>query len=326
MAAPTPHSRSARWVASRRLAGLLAAGALLLGPLAGAAAAATTPRPAPGQVPGVESRGGAVVENGLSVFYQQVNQRLTMIEGTASGFGTPTDLGGVLTSGPAALEQQGPSEFVEETVFARGGDNAIWYRQFSDGLGEWLPWTRLGGRALGAPTVTCVGNGGPPPVVYVRGGDSALWRRPVNGVWTRIGGALASDPSALPAVAGSCPSREDVFALGTDSAVFERLAGAWHRLGGRSTVSPTAVQLLSGETDLFVRGTDYALWMNSRASGTTSWTGWHRVGGILSSAPAATIFPTNPQTRVVFALGADGNLWRGHNLVGSATWTWTQVP
>ncbi len=89
--------------------------------MAGAAAAATTPQPAPGQVAGVESRGGSVIQPGLSVFYQQVNHRLTLIEGTASGFGTPTDLGGVLTSGPAALEQQGLTEFVDETVFARAG-------------------------------------------------------------------------------------------------------------------------------------------------------------------------------------------------------------
>jgi hypothetical protein len=142
-----------------------------------------------------------------------------------------------------------------------------------------------------------------------------------------VGGKLASDPGALPAVAGACPSREDVFALGTDFAVWEWAAGAWHKIGGKSAAAPAAAQLLpGGETDLFVRGTDNALWMNTRAAGATAWAGWRRAGGILTSAPVATFFPVSPATRVVVVLGADGNLWQGRNPVGSATWTWTQVP
>lgn len=317
-----------RWLMAT-MGAALASLALVLGGTvtagADAATAATTPRPAPGQVAGAESRGGGVVSPSLGVFYQQVNHRLVEFAGTAPG----VDLGGVLTSGPAAIERQGPTEFETEAVFARGADHAIWSRLFSAGQGIWLPWASLGGRALGAPTVSCVGQAqqSPPLIVYVRGEDGALWRRQLGSGWTRVGGALASDPGALPAVAGVCPNREDVFALGTDFAVWERVAGAWHRIGGRSSVAPTAVQVLpGGETDLFVRGTDNALWMNTRAPGATGWVGWHRVGGVLSSAPVATIFPASPRTRVVLALGSDGNLWQGRNLIGSPTWTWTQVP
>ena len=172
--------------------------------------------------------------------------------------------------------------------------------------------------------------GGPTssPIVFVRGTDGALWQRSLSGGrWMSRGGRLASPPAALPAVAGKCPSGLDVFALGTDHAVWE-FTGAWHRVGGKSTVAPAAVRLPSGETDLFARGTDNALWMNVRASGAATWQGWHRIGGILTSAPAAAMWPFQfaPRARSVLALGSDGNLWIPHNAVGTSTWDWAQVP
>ena len=235
-----------------------------------------------------------------------------------------------MTSGPSAIERQGPTEFETEAVFARGTDHAVWSRMFSAGQGIWLPWVSLGGNALGAPAVSCTGQPqtSPPLIVYVRGADGALWRRQGSGGWASAGGRLVSDPGALPAVAGACPGRQDVFALGTDRAVWERVAGAWHRIGGASSVAPAAVQVTpGGVTYLFARGTDAALWVNTRTSDAAGWAGWVRAGGVLTSAPAATIFPTtSPGTRVVLALGSDGNLWQGSSVIGTTTWTWTQVP
>ena len=40
---------------------------------------------------------------------------------------------------------------------------------------------------------------------------------------------------------------------------------------------------------------------------------------------AVSAFP-GPQTRVIFALGADGNLWRCRNVVGTTSCAWSQVP
>jgi hypothetical protein len=327
MPAQAPRRCAGRWPAVLPAAAVLAAMTQILaaGP-AGAAAAGTVPRPQPGQVAGVATRGGGAVSTGIDVFYQQINHRLTVLSGSASGsFGPAADLGGALTSGPAAVIRQPPGEFIDESVFARGTDNAIWYRSFSDGLGQWLGWRSLGGRAAGAPSATCTSPTSP-LLVYVRGADNALWRRPVGGSWSSLGGQLGSDPAALPAVRGLCPGREDIFALGRDLAVWERVAGGWHLIGGRSAVAPTAVQLAGGETDLFVRGTDRALWMNARAPGAATWAGWRRIGGVLTSAPVANVFPGSPQTRVVFALGGDGNLWRCRNLVGTASCDWSPVP
>ena len=310
--------RFGRWVAARSSGVLTAVAVLLLGLLATANAAAA--QPAPGRVPGVASVGGGAVTPHLDIFYQRDDRRLIWVSPDSGS----VNLGGVLTSGPVAVTKS-PTEFFEEWVFARGGDGAIWYRRFSDGIGAWLAWQKFGGQAVGAPGATCAGAATNPVIVYVRGTDNALWRKPMGGAWSRLGGTLASDPSALSPYGGGCPTREDVFALGSDLAVWERVGGAWRRVGGRSFVAPAAVQLASGETDLFVRGTDNALWMNTRSAGSGAWAGWRRIGGVLTSAPAATVFPTAPQTRLVLVLGGDGNLWRGRNVVGTSTWSWARA-
>jgi hypothetical protein len=107
------------------------------------------------------------------------------------------------------------------------------------------------------------------------GKDRALWRRTLAGSWHRLGGVLQAHPAALPAVAGACPSREDLFVTGTDRGIWEYRAGAFRRVpGGQTEYAPAAVEHPDGRTDLFVRGLDDALWMNTRASVTAAWTGW----------------------------------------------------
>jgi hypothetical protein len=305
------------------------AGGVLATPVSGT----TDPQPTAGLVPGVSTLATAG-QDSIRIFYQQASHSLATIYGpAASEWGQPQNLGGVLTSGASAITIKGPvEEFASTSVFVRGTDQAVWYRAFSDARGTWGPWTSLGGRAIGTPGVICVATGRY-PAVFVRGTDDALWRRDLSGdpsgsKWFSFGGRLASAPAALQVAAGTCPPGGPiVFALGTDDAIWE-LDQVWHRVGGQSTVAPAAVQLPSGEIDLFARGTDNALWMNVLAPGATAWRGWHQVGGILTSAPAAGIWPFSlaPPSLSMVALGADGNLWIGHNAIGTATWDWAQVP
>lgn len=311
-------------------AAVIASAAIIAGALAGEASAATVPRPAPGVAAGastIDSDQGDVIR----IFYQQVNHSLVMVSGPwASEWNKTVYLGGRLTSGPAAITISGGSARLTSTwVFARGADKAVHYRQYAEARGSWGPWTRLGGlTVVGTPGVTCLRGQGDRPVVFVRGTHGALWQRSLKGGgWISRGGHIVSAPAALPDVAGNCTGRLDVFALGTDHAVWE-FTGAWHRVGGRSSRAPAVARRPNGETDLFIRGADGALWMNVRAPGAAAWRGWHRIGGFLTSPPTAVLWPYSilGKARAVLALGRDGNLRIAQNFVGTSRWTWAPVP
>ncbi|MEH2385895.1 MAG: hypothetical protein V7K14_08975, partial [Nostoc sp.] len=60
----------------------------------------------------------------------------------------------------------------------------------------------------------------------------------------------------------------------------------------------------SGRLDVFVRGTDNALWHKWFDGG---WSGWESLGGILTSSPTAVSWSYG---RIdVFARGTDNALW-----------------
>ena len=290
------------------------------------AVAATVPQPAAGQVAGLST----TLSGTLSVFYQSAAHSLTEMSYAQGRWSSPQSLGGALTSGPAAISV-GPEP--ETTyVYARGTDDAIWYRA-STGGGPWSRWASLGGRATGAPTTS---SGVPThydlgPTVWVRGTDGALWQNSGAG-WFSLGGRLISDPAASPVAAGNYPilGSAVIAALGTDHAVWayfetDRPAGGsgWQRVGGRSDVAPAVGP---GGSPVYARGTDNALWLTSWDAGAIPppAAAWHRAGGVLTSAPAATTYPST--TPYVVALGTDGNLWQGTPPASGTAWTWTQIP
>ena len=82
---------------------------------------------------------------------------------------------------------------------------------------------------------------------------------------------------------------------------------SWHSLGGQipAGTGPAACSWGSGRLDVFVQGTDGALWHKWYTG--TSWSGWESLGGSLTSSPAAT----SPASGLidVFARGSDGALW-----------------
>jgi hypothetical protein len=96
---------------------------------------------------------------------------------------------------------------------------------------------------------------------------------------------------------------------GIDYEIKGRLSGrsdgvGWESLGGGLTSDPAVASWGSGRLDLFVRGTDRALWhkwFDGR------WSGWESLGGILTSSPGAASWSSG---RVdVFVRGTDNALW-----------------
>ena len=300
---------------------LIAAAAVALA----APAAATTPKPAPGFAPGaasVGSSGGSFPA--VDVFYRRADGRLVQ----RPDLGAAVDLGGAITSAPAALSVA-VLEFYAESVYARGTDGAVWSRGFSDGRGDWGPWVSLGGRATGAPGVSCTaptGDEGPEDAVYVRGTDGSLWRSADDGVWSGVGGRLLSDPGGLNAAFGVCPAAEAAYVIGADRAVWQYTRAGWTRVGGQSDVAPSATVLPGGAANVAVRGLDGAAWVSSRAAGSATWSAFQRVGGRFTSPVTVVVDAAAPQARLIFGVGADGDLWQARNVLGTTAWTFTEVP
>jgi C1A family cysteine protease len=177
-------------------------------------------------------------------------------------------IGGQLApgTGPAA-DARGTNSL---DVFVQGTDHVLYYTHW-DGT-AWSAWHSLGGVLTSSPAATSPGNGAID--VFVRGTDGAIWERTTtNGGatwsnWASLGGQLASGTGPAACSQGS---RLDVFAEGTNGALYQKTStgswSGWISLGGALTSSPAATSPTSGVIDVFVRGTDGAVWETSYLSG-----------------------------------------------------------
>ncbi len=93
----------------------------------------------------------------------------------------------------------------------------------------------------------------------------------------------------------------------------------WTSLGGQipAGTSPAACSWGAGRLDLFVQGTNGALY-HKWYTGST-WSGWENLGGVLTSSPAAT----SPGNGVidVFVRGTNGALYEKTTTDGGKTWS-----
>jgi hypothetical protein len=293
---------------------MLAAGLAL--PLAAGPAAATDPPPAPGYAPGVSSWGV------LQVAYRRVGGGVTVDFGVSA-----SDLGGAVSTGPAAMPFRGTGPSTKLWVAAAGTNGALYFRHQTDSPPYWTNWTSAGGYTTGNPALACSG-GMTHPVVFVRGADGALWRRVLEhpSGWWRIGGVITSAPATVTPLSGQCQVFEEVVAaIGGDGAVWESRNQVWGRVGGRSDLAPSITRTPAGSTHVFVIGTDRALWTASRASDAAPWSGFTKIGGIWTSAPAATVYPND--TFSVVALGGNNQLYTAtRSVAGPGPWTFTHLP
>ena len=92
---------------------------------------------------------------------------------------------------------------------------------------------------------------------------SAVWS-----AWTSLSGQLTASPGAVSWADG----RTDVFARGTDNALWHRSYNnnawsSWEYLSGQlaPTTGPAASSQRAGQLDVFVIGTDNALWHRTYA-------------------------------------------------------------
>ncbi len=160
-------------------------------------------------------------------------------------------LGGVLNSSPAAAASNANTVF----VFARGSDNAMWYRRLD---GEtWRDWESLGGVFTSAPAAVSSLSGF--VHVFGRGTNNSYYFKYFDGnAWTANWQSIGGTFTSAPAVASSAPGRVDVFGLGTNGMLYHRKWwGAWQPTWNRITnvamdTDPDAISLGTGKLDVMV--------------------------------------------------------------------------
>ena len=232
---------------------------------------------------------------GLDLFIRGADDHLylkTSTDGT-SWTGTSYYLGGGLTSGPGATVRDTTNGLV--TVFVRGTDGAIYYR---DGSGtSFGHWTSIGGQtAAGKAPAVCSWNSDGRLDVFVTGADGLLWHKSYTNTagwadhWDSLGGTLTSGPAATATSDGG--NQIGVFVAGVNSTVFYKHYtsssgwGSWITAGGKvlAGTSPAAYNWGASRIGWLVTGTDNQLYHNWVGKSN----GYEVIGGALTSSPAAT--------------------------------------
>lgn len=167
-------------------------------------------------------------------------------------------LGGVLRSSPTVASWSAG----RLDVMVQGTDSQIW-RKFWDGS-QWSGWEPLGGQTNADPAVATWGAGRLD--LFIRNVDGTLGHRWYDGgqwsTWEWFAGSLSNGTG--PSAAASANGELDVIVSGTAN-VPQRLQynggwRPWQSLGGATPQTPSVVKRDLGPTEVFVTGTDGALY------------------------------------------------------------------
>jgi len=137
--------------------------------------------------------------------------------------------------------------------------------------------------------------------------DSYTATVPAHGVaMLRLSGsdAVAGEDLGGPVSASPATAHGTVFARGADGTLQANSGAGWQGLGKRILGQPAAYGSADGRIDVFVRGTDNAIWRRAYAGG--RWGAWTSIGGQVADAP--TVAFTSPTAWTVFARGTDGQI------------------
>jgi hypothetical protein len=235
------------------------------------------------------------------------------------GWSVWEDLGGILTSAPAAASWE-PNRL---DIFARGQNQALWHLYWNGA--RWSAWEDLGGILTTGPGAV---SWGPNRIdVFGRGQNQALWHIYWDGIrwsaWEDLGGIITSEPAA----ASWQANRLDVFARGQNQSLWHKYWDGirwsdWEDLGGVLTSAPAAVSWGSNRIDVFGRGQNQSLWHKYWDG--TRWSAWEDLGGgQITSAPAAAstgvnrleVFARGPRNELLFRTW-NGTQWSGWRSLG----------
>ena len=307
-----------RW--RRRLAGSsMAVMAALAGVCLPTVSAAAAPDPPPvitPPEPGVTP--GAAVGTEVDMFYTATDGTVWILQGvgTCPLCGPAVPYGGRLVSAPAAI-WTGSTEI----VFGEGTDHQLWYNILGGTFSQ--PWYPLGGKLTSKPGAVSLGGGA--YAVFVRGTDGAVWERVHTATawqpWQRVGGqVLAGTGPTAAYLTGT--GHIYVGVAGTNRQMYLKVANrstGFFSIGGQMTADPALTVISPSTLVAFSRGTSGAGYYN-RYTEAVGLTGWHSIGGRLTSGLAAgSGTMAGKPTTYTFGLGTD-------NQVYEKTGTWATYP
>jgi hypothetical protein len=191
------------------------------------------------------------------------------------------------------------------------------------------PTLKLAGQLTNDPAVAANGDGH--LQIFVRGTDNAIWQISDSdrgwSEWTSLRGVWAANVT----VGRNTDHRLEVFVQATDNSVWHNWQtspngdwSGWHSLGsGWSSlgrISKLAVSTnADGRLEVFIGGTDNALWHNRQTSPGGGWSGWRSLRGVLTSNPAVS---ANADGHLqIFVRGTDNALWRNSQTSPNGDWS-----
>jgi hypothetical protein len=226
-----------------------------------------------------------------------------------------------------------------EYLFAQGANGNLYFKLSSAGT-----WTNLGGPIGSAPAA--VSQGGVNVTIYMRSTTGTLISTtttditaatPTWGALVTMTGTVAADtgPNAVYSASGTVVFYVDsaTHALMSDSATTGGLfpSSGNANLGGYVTATPGAVVTSTGGLDVFVRGTQGAVYERMFATG--GWSGYtkfHDGTLVAGTGPTAvensttasiTVFVTGTDLHMYSVVsGNDGLTWNSH-FSGALSWT-----
>ena len=228
-----------------------------------------------------------------------------------------------LLGGTVAVASTGPQSL---TAFEEDDARGLAVRQ--EAGGSWGPPVSLGGRLMSPPAAAALPSTATADAA-VLGTDSAVWLRgfatgsgTAAGGWASEGGTGTSPP----AIAAGPGGRLALAVRGTDDAVWVKTHApssgwtSWAGAGGMALDAPIGMTYTSsGDLDVFVTGTDQAVWEAVLHAG--HWSAWQSLGGLAAGGPAAVTLPGGPVDVVVQSTGG-----AGYERSYSGSWSaWTSL-
>ena len=237
----------------------------------------------------------------LQVFVVGTNNALYYKTQTSPGSNTWSGwnfLGGGIAQGSSpevAINSDGRLQ-----VFVVGTNSALYYKtQTSSGSNTWSSsWTYLGGGIKADTTPAVARNNDGRLQVFVVGTNNQLYYKTQtspggstwSSSWTSLNGGLRD--STDPVVIASSDGRLQVFVVGTNNQLYYKTqttpggstwSSSWTSLGGglRSNTDPAAIANSDGRLQVFVVGTNNALYYKTQTSaGSSTWSSsWTSLGG-----------------------------------------------